>query len=107
MIGRFDSPGDTVKRLLLAAALSAHLALVSSAAMAGPVDDRFQAIYSKEWQWRQEQTGSADEDNDGSSDRHDLPSVDAASQKARLKVWDDVLKQLGRSTSRSSTRRTR
>ena len=95
MIGRFDSPGDTVKRLLLAAALSAHLALVSSAAMAGPVDDRFQAIYSKEWQWRQEQTGSADEDNDGSSDRHDLPSVDAASQKTRLKVWDDVLKQLG------------
>jgi len=63
--------------------------------MAGPVDDRFQAIYSKEWQWRQEQTGSADEDNDGSSDRHDLPSVDAASQKARLKVWEDVLKQLG------------
>ena len=95
MIGRFERPGDTVKRLLLAAALSAHLALVSSAAMAGPVDDRFQAIYSKEWQWRQEQTGSADEDNDGSSDHHDLPSVDAASQKARLKVWDDVLRQLG------------
>ena len=83
-----------MKRLLLAAALSAHLALVSSAAFAGPVDDRFQAIYSKEWQWRQEQTGSADEDNDGSSDRHDLPSVDAASQNARLKVWEDALKQL-------------
>ncbi len=83
-----------MKRLLLAAALSAHLALVSSAALAGPVDDRFQAIYSKEWQWRQEQTGSADEDNDGSSDRHDLPSVDAASQHARLKVWEDVLEQL-------------
>ncbi|WP_425494548.1 DUF885 domain-containing protein [Lysobacter auxotrophicus] len=94
MIGRFDRPGDTVKRLLLATALSAHLALASSAAFAGPVDDRFEAIYSKEWQWRQEQTGSADEDNDGSSDCHDLPSVDAASQKARLKVWEDVLKQL-------------
>ena len=84
-----------MKRLLLTAALSAHLALVSSAAFAGPVDDRFQAIYAKEWQWRQAETGSADEDNDGSSDRHTLPSVDAASQKARLKVWDDVLKQLG------------
>ncbi|MDR0184805.1 DUF885 domain-containing protein [Lysobacter arvi] len=78
----------------MTAALSAHLALVTSAALAGPVDDRFQAIYSKEWQWRQAETGSADEDNDGSSDRHELPSVDAASQKARLKVWEDVLRQL-------------
>ncbi len=83
-----------MKRLLLAAALSAHLALVSSAALAGPVDDRFQAIYDKEWTWRQAETGAADEDNDGSSDRHTLPSVDAATQKARLKVWDDVLRQL-------------
>ncbi len=83
-----------MKRLLLAAALSAHLALASSAALAGPVDDRFQAIYDKEWQWRQAETGAADEDNDGSSDRHTLPSVDAASQQARLKVWDDVLRQL-------------
>ncbi|HEY0504392.1 MAG TPA: DUF885 family protein [Lysobacter sp.] len=83
-----------MKRLLLAAAVSAHLAFVSSAALAGPVDDRFKAIYEKEWQWRQAETGAADEDNDGSSDRHTLPSVDAASQKARLKVWDDVLRQL-------------
>jgi uncharacterized protein (DUF885 family) len=87
-------PGNCVKRLLLAAALSAHFALASSAAFAGPVDDRFQAIYAKEWQWRQAEMGAADEDNDGSSDRHTLPSVDAASQKARLKVWDDVLRQL-------------
>lgn len=83
-----------MKRLLLAAALSAHLALASSAALAGPVDDRFQAIYGKEWQWRQEQMGTADEDNDASGNQHRLPSVDAASQKARLKVWDDVLRQL-------------
>ena len=48
-----SSRGFFVKRLLLAAALSAQLALASSAAFAGPVDDRFQAIYDKEWQWRQ------------------------------------------------------
>ena len=83
-----------MKRLLLAAALSAQLALASSAAFAGPVDDRFQAIYDKEWQWRQAETGAADEDNDGSSDRHTLPSVDAASQQARLKVWENVLHDL-------------
>lgn len=83
-----------MKRLLLATALSAHLALVSSAALAGPVDDRFEAIYTKEWQWRQDELAMSDEDNDSSGNRHRLPSVDAASQKARLKVWDDVLAQL-------------
>lgn len=83
-----------MKRLVLAAALSAHLVLASAAALAGPVDDRFQAIYSKEWDWRQDQMGTADEDNDASGNQHRLPSVDAASQQARLKVWDDVLRQL-------------
>lgn len=79
---------------LLAALLSGHLALASLAAHAGRADTRFEAIYSQEWKWRQEQTGAADEDSDGSSDQHKLPSVDAASQAARLKVWDDVLKRL-------------
>jgi uncharacterized protein (DUF885 family) len=79
---------------LLAALLCGHLALAPFAAHAGAADTRFEAIYSQEWQWRQEQTGAADEDNDGSSDRHQLPSVDAASQAARLKVWEDVLKRL-------------
>lgn len=83
-----------MKRLLLATALSAHLALVSSAALAGPVDDRFEAIYTKEWQWRQDELAMSDEDSDSSGNRHRLPSVDATSQKARLKVWDDVLTQL-------------
>lgn len=89
-----------MKRLLLAAALSAQLALVSTAASAsvgagaGADDTRFEAIYGKEWKWRQEQTGAADEDNDTSGNQHRLPSVDAASQAARLKVWEDVLRQL-------------
>ncbi len=79
---------------LLAALLCGHLALASFASHASAADTRFEAIYSQEWQWRQEQTGAADEDNDGSSDQHKLPSVDAASQAARLKVWEDVLKRL-------------
>ena len=83
-----------MKRLLLAAALSAQLALVSTAAVAGPADDRFQAIYQKEWKWRQAEMGMSDEDNDTSGDRRTLPSVDADTQAKRLKVWDDVLRQL-------------
>lgn len=57
-------------------------------------DKRFQAIYEKEWAWRQEQTGQADEDTDTSGDKRRLPDVDAATQQARLKVWEQVLKDL-------------
>lgn len=57
-------------------------------------DQRFQAIYEKEWKWRQEQTGQADEDADGSGNKTRLPDVDAASQAARLKIWEQVLRDL-------------
>jgi len=57
-------------------------------------DKRFQALYEKEWTWRQEQTGQADEDTDTSGDKRRLPDVDAATQQARLKVWQQVLKDL-------------
>ncbi|MFC3550722.1 DUF885 domain-containing protein [Lysobacter cavernae] len=79
---------------LLAALLFGHLALAPVAAHAGAVDTRFEAIYTQEWQWRQDQLGTADEDNDSSGNQQRLPSVDAASQSARLKVWEDVLKRL-------------
>ena len=57
-------------------------------------DKRFQAIYEKEWTWRQEQTGQANEDTDTSGDNTRLPDVGAAAQQARLKVWEQVLKDL-------------
>ncbi|WP_368563171.1 DUF885 family protein [Pseudoxanthomonas sp. UTMC 1351] len=61
---------------------------------ANTADQRFQAVYEKEWKWRQEQTGQADEDADGSGNKTRLPDVDAASQTARLKVWEQVLRDL-------------
>jgi len=57
-------------------------------------DQRFQALYEKEWKWRQEQTGQADEDADTSGDKRRLPDVGADAQQARLKVWEQVLKDL-------------
>ncbi|HEY1034162.1 MAG TPA: DUF885 family protein, partial [Pseudoxanthomonas sp.] len=57
-------------------------------------DQRFQALYEKEWKWRQEQTGQADEDTDTSGDNTRLPDVGAAAHQARLKVWEQVLKDL-------------
>lgn len=78
-----------IAALLLACAPLHALAFAPSGA-----DQRFQAIYEKEWKWRQEQTGQADEDSDTSGDNTRLPDVGAAAHEARLKVWEQVLKDL-------------
>ncbi len=105
---------DAVKPLsliLLPALFTAHLALAgvpsiaatstTAAARQAPVatasttDKRFQAIYEREWKWRQEQTGGgSDEDGDSQSAPGRLPSVDAASQSTRLAYWEAVLAEL-------------
>jgi uncharacterized protein (DUF885 family) len=55
-------------------------------------DDRFKAVYSTEWTWRQQQfPGLDDEDRAASAHDDRLPAVDAATQKQRLKYWQDVL----------------
>ncbi|WP_454828237.1 DUF885 domain-containing protein [Pseudoxanthomonas wuyuanensis] len=80
--------------LLALLALPQVLAADARAPAPSSADQRFQAIYEKEWQWRQEQTGQADEDADGSGNKTRLPDVDAASQAARLQVWEQVLRDL-------------
>ncbi|WP_425493146.1 DUF885 domain-containing protein [Novilysobacter antarcticus] len=97
--------------ILLPALFTAHLALAgvpsiaatstTAAARQAPVatasttDKRFQAIYEREWKWRQEQTGGgSDEDGDSQSAPGRLPSVDAASQSTRLAYWEAVLAEL-------------
>jgi uncharacterized protein (DUF885 family) len=58
-------------------------------------DDRFKAIYSAEWTWRQQQfPGLDDEDRAASAHDDRLPAVDAATQKQRLKYWQDVLAKI-------------
>ncbi|MEO7432346.1 MAG: DUF885 family protein [Dokdonella sp.] len=70
-------------------------ALFAPLARAGTADAAFEALYKKEWSWRQQQfAGDDDEDRAASPDDNHLPSVDAAAQKMRLAYWDDVLKQL-------------
>jgi uncharacterized protein (DUF885 family) len=53
---------------------------------------RFQALYTSEWKWRQEQFAD-DEDSRKPIVNH-LPKVDPTSQDARLKYWEDVLTKL-------------
>ncbi len=57
-------------------------------------DERFAAIHEAEWTWRKTQFPGLD-DEDGAASRGDrLPSVDAATQRARLQKWDGVLREL-------------
>ncbi|MGQ4659435.1 DUF885 family protein [Lysobacter sp. F6437] len=56
-------------------------------------DRRFQAIHEREWAWREQQLGMADEDSDAPP-LHHLPAVDAESQAARLAMWESVLTKL-------------
>ena len=63
-----------------------------AAAKAGSADDRFKALYTAEWKWREDQFASG-EDNVREIVDH-LPKVDPATQEMRLHHWQDVLNQL-------------
>lgn len=76
------------------AAVADSPAATPAATRASAADARFQAIHEREWAWRKAQFGSADEDSDGDVSQRRLPSVDAASQAARLEVWEGVLAEL-------------
>jgi uncharacterized protein (DUF885 family) len=75
---------------LCAAAMAAH----ADPAKSLSADERFKAIYSQEWTWRKQQFPGVD--NEDKSAEHDdrLPAVDAKSQAARLKYWEDVLHKI-------------
>ena len=81
------------------ASIGLLLALVAIGAHAddrkpASADERFKAIYTAEWKWRQQQfPGSDDEEREGSRDDR-LPAVDAAAQQQHLKYWDEVLAKL-------------
>ena len=84
--------------LVLALTLFLAVPLVSQARApvrdaSAQADAAFKSIYEAEWVWRQKEFGRSPEDGDFST-RTRLPDVDAATQAARLKVWDDVLRQL-------------
>jgi uncharacterized protein (DUF885 family) len=84
--------------LVLALTLFLAVPLVSQARApardaSAQADAAFVRIYEAEWAWRQKEFGRSPEDGDFST-RTRLPNVDAATQEARLKAWNDVLRQL-------------
>jgi uncharacterized protein (DUF885 family) len=75
----------------------AALSLVTAGLCCGPAragdpDARLQAIYTAEWQWRQEQLPDNEDAQKPIQDH--LPKVDPASQDLRLRRWQDVLGEL-------------
>lgn len=79
----------------LVAALAAAGILMASTVHAAPsaADARFERIYKAEWQWRVKERLAGDDDARGKV-RPELPHVDARTQAARLRYWQDVLAQL-------------
>ena len=79
---------------LLSSLLIAGLAL-TTLAHAQTADERFKALYEKEWTWRQDQfPGQDDEDRESKPTDNRLADVGEPAQKMRLAYWNDVLKQL-------------
>ncbi|WVW83740.1 hypothetical protein I302_105761 [Kwoniella bestiolae CBS 10118] len=56
-------------------------------------DAKFQAIWKKEWAWRQEQRLEEEEDEEDHVKGY-LPRVDVKTQTARLAYWSDIISQL-------------
>jgi uncharacterized protein (DUF885 family) len=80
-----------MNRMLLGALVSG-LMLVTGPARADPATDAaFKAIYTREWTWRTAQF--PDGEDEGAVDAS-FPDVSSAAQVARLKYWQDVLRQL-------------
>jgi uncharacterized protein (DUF885 family) len=83
-----------LKKLTAALFLASLSSLsVPASAAASSADARFQAIYQQEWKWRIAQH-LADDEERPKGRRAELPRVDAATQEARRRYWEDVLKRL-------------
>jgi uncharacterized protein (DUF885 family) len=54
----------------------------------------FHNLYSREWQWRQQQFAGADDEDRKDQAADHLPKVDAATQAMREQYWVDVLAKL-------------
>jgi uncharacterized protein (DUF885 family) len=76
----------------LAAVCAMTLGICGCTSNTNNADARFQAIYTAEWKWRDEQL--PDNEDSQKPIRDHLPKTDPASQAMRLSTWQDVLRKL-------------
>lgn len=77
---------------------SAVIALLASPVVAQPApqsaDARLKALYDAEWAWRQKEFARREGDGPDDASADHLMRVDAKSQEARVKYWQDKLTEL-------------
>jgi uncharacterized protein (DUF885 family) len=89
---RKESVMHSRSRWAIAIICAAALGSPGYGTSSNPTDVRFQAIYTAEWKWRDEQFPE-DEDSQKKVQDH-LPKMDPATQLLRLKMWQSVLAKL-------------
>ena len=77
---------------LLIAVLAGALAYSPGASRASDADARFRAVYTAEWQWRDEQFPDNEDAQKPIQDH--LPKVDPDTQAMRLRTWQDTLRKV-------------
>lgn len=80
-------------RLIVFLALAAA-SLVARAADSGDADARLQALYEREYAWRQEMLGKVQDEEGEWQEGNRLPPVDADSRAAQLDYWEAALAEL-------------
>jgi uncharacterized protein (DUF885 family) len=86
------APMSSIRAVWAAASLLGAVMAVGGCQQKQDANARFQALYSAEWKWREEQLAEG-EDSQKPISSH-LPKVDPAAQQERLKYWEDLLAKL-------------
>jgi uncharacterized protein (DUF885 family) len=86
----------TCIRTIVLALLLSPAALVAQTPATDEADQRLQALYNAEWDWRQKEFAREPGQVGRGAAADHLPRVDAASQQQRLKYWQKVLADLDR-----------
>ena len=84
-----------VRTIVLAILLSAPAALVAQTP-ANEADQRLKALYTAEWDWRQNEQAREPDELGPTAFADHFPRVDAASQQRRLEYWQKTLADLDR-----------
>jgi len=91
-------PHTSVRTIVLALLLSAPAALLAQTPQSTPApndaDQRLKALYTAEWDWRQNEQAREPEELGPISFADHFPRVDAATQQRRLEYWQKTLADL-------------
>jgi uncharacterized protein (DUF885 family) len=87
-----------VRSFLIPVVLCAVFVLVPASARTQPgggsADARLRALYTEEWNWRQQELARGGDQRGAAGGGDRFPRVDAASQQARLEYWTKALAML-------------